>query len=293
MLGGLHPVNGLLILFVAHQAARGCRSPRRRAPARRPDAPVDPGFVWKYTPVSRHAGAPCWETRRMTVGCFRKERSRCQNADQPRSGSARRSIEEATRVVESAYAEDLNLNDVARRIATSRRQLQRIYHEIGQTTFRDQLTRVRMDRAAELLTADGLTVRDVANRVGYRQPAQFAKAFRARHGALALGVPPQRRALGGDALDQRGPGRPVDGARRAGRRRAAARCSSATERCRPPSHWVSMWTSMSDATGSGASGSCSVSTSTTRAPAGIAARTRPQDRSERSSSQSCRTSLSR
>jgi transcriptional regulator GlxA family with amidase domain len=91
-------------------------------------------------------------------------------------------FEEATRVVESDYAEDLNLNDVARRIATSRRQLQRIYQEIGQTTFRDQLTQVRMDRAAELLSRNGFTVREVANRVGYRQPAQFAKAFRGRHG---------------------------------------------------------------------------------------------------------------
>src|SRR3954451_15882589 len=91
-------------------------------------------------------------------------------------------FEDATRLVKADYAEDLNLNDVARRIATSRRQLQRIYNEIGRTTFRDQLTQVRMQRAAELLSQNGFTVRDVANRVGYRQPAQFAKAFRTHHG---------------------------------------------------------------------------------------------------------------
>src|SRR3712207_2400594 len=90
--------------------------------------------------------------------------------------------EDATRVVEAEYGTDLNLNDVARRIATSRRQLQRIYNEIGSTTFRDQLTAVRMQRAAELLSQNGYTVREVANRVGYRQPAQFAKAFRSHHG---------------------------------------------------------------------------------------------------------------
>jgi transcriptional regulator GlxA family with amidase domain len=92
-------------------------------------------------------------------------------------------FEEATEVVEAAYAEDLGLDDVARRIATSRRQLQRIYAEIGGTTFRDQLTRVRMQRAADLLR-DGapLTVREVAARVGYRQAAQFAKTFRGHHG---------------------------------------------------------------------------------------------------------------
>ena len=53
------------------------------------------------------------------------------------------------------------------------------------TTFREHLTRVRMDRAAEMLARRSVTVREVAHRVGYRQPAQFAKAFR-RH----LGVAP-------------------------------------------------------------------------------------------------------
>ena len=58
----------------------------------------------------------------------------------------------------------------------------RAYSEIGETTFRDHLTTVRMEKAAELLTARGLTIREVAFRVGYRQPAQFAKAFRRHHG---------------------------------------------------------------------------------------------------------------
>ena len=94
-------------------------------------------------------------------------------------------FEEATEIVSAEYGSDLSLDDIARRVASSRRQLQRAYAEIGRTTFREHLTAVRMERAAELLGARGLTVREVAHRVGYRQPAQFAKAFR-RH----LGVVP-------------------------------------------------------------------------------------------------------
>jgi AraC family transcriptional regulator of adaptative response / methylphosphotriester-DNA alkyltransferase methyltransferase len=90
--------------------------------------------------------------------------------------------DDAVAIVEREYAEDLSLDDIARRVASSRRQLQRAYSEIGETTFREHLTRVRMDRAADLLGSSQLTVRDVAHRVGYRQPAQFAKAFRRRHG---------------------------------------------------------------------------------------------------------------
>jgi two-component system response regulator YesN len=49
-------------------------------------------------------------------------------------------------------------------------------------SFRSCLWRIRMERAAELLTSTDLPVREVAARVGYRQPAQFAKAFARRHG---------------------------------------------------------------------------------------------------------------
>ena len=91
---------------------------------------------------------------------------------------------DAVAIVEQDFASDLSLDDIARRVASSRRQLQRAYAEIGGTTFREHLTQVRMERAAELLSRRGLTVREVAHRVGYRQPAQFAKAFR-RHKGLA------------------------------------------------------------------------------------------------------------
>jgi AraC family transcriptional regulator, regulatory protein of adaptative response / methylphosphotriester-DNA alkyltransferase methyltransferase len=90
--------------------------------------------------------------------------------------------DEACAIVEQEYAEDLALDDIARRVASSRRQLQRAYAEIGDTTFRDHLTGVRMTRAAEMLEGRSLTIREVAHRVGYRQPAQFAKAFRRHHG---------------------------------------------------------------------------------------------------------------
>ena len=92
-------------------------------------------------------------------------------------------VRDAIALMEREYAADLQIDDVARRIATSRRQLQRCFDEHGDASFRQCLTRIRMDRAAELLAGTQLPVREVAHRVGYRQPAQFAKAFTRRHGA--------------------------------------------------------------------------------------------------------------
>jgi hypothetical protein len=47
---------------------------------------------------------------------------------------------------------------------------------------RVELAAVRMQHAAALLQGTDLPVSEVAHRVGYRQAAQFAKAFRRHHG---------------------------------------------------------------------------------------------------------------
>jgi AraC-like DNA-binding protein len=111
----------------------------------------------------------------------------------PATKSLRRSLyEEATRIVDDEYAADLELDEIARRVASSRRQIQRVFAEVGHTTFREHLASVRMDRAAELLSNGGPTVREVAARVGYRQPAQFAKAFRRHRGQAPAAYRAQR-----------------------------------------------------------------------------------------------------
>ena len=126
--------------------------------------------------------APSWGTDALN-------RSNGSNGDMPAQRPAtirhRTSLfRDAVAVVEDSYSSQISLDDVARRVASSRRQLQRAYAEIGRTTFRTHLTAVRMRRAAELLAARPLTVREVARHVGYRQPAQFAKAFRRHHGVV-------------------------------------------------------------------------------------------------------------
>jgi AraC family transcriptional regulator, regulatory protein of adaptative response / methylphosphotriester-DNA alkyltransferase methyltransferase len=91
-------------------------------------------------------------------------------------------FEEALVAIQRDYADEtLTLGSLARSIATSRRQLQRVFGE-RHTSFRRELQRARMTRAAELLRDDAMPVASVARAVGYRQPAQFSKAFRRHHG---------------------------------------------------------------------------------------------------------------
>ena len=116
-----------------------------------------------------------------------------------REGTAERREElyrEAMTLIARDYASDLQIEGVARTLATSRRQLQRAFSEVGGTTFRDELAKVRMHHARVLLAADAIPVRLVAARVGYHQPAQFAKSFRRHHGQSPSVYRKLRRAPG-------------------------------------------------------------------------------------------------
>jgi len=73
-----------------------------------------------------------------------------------RSGTVirRRALfEEAVEIIEREYATDLELDVVARRLATSRRQLQRAFAEAGQTSFRREGRSAAGARSTE--NADG------------------------------------------------------------------------------------------------------------------------------------------
>ena len=100
-----------------------------------------------------------------------------------REGTAERREElyrEALALIERDYAHDLQLDGVARTLATSRRQLQRAFAEVGATSFRDELAKVRMHHARTLLANDGIPVRAVAARV---EPAGSGTST--RRGAVA------------------------------------------------------------------------------------------------------------
>ena len=94
----------------------------------------------------------------------------------------RRLYEQAVVLIRREYATDLSVNDVARRLFTSRRQLQRVFADAG-TSFRTVCRQARMAAARKMLRAyPEMTVAEIARAVGYRQPAQFAKAFRREAG---------------------------------------------------------------------------------------------------------------
>lgn len=100
---------------------------------------------------------------------------------------------EAAQLVAAEFSRPLTTEEVARRVATSPRQLRRSFSEVGGTSFRSYVRRVRMLRAAHLLAATDLPVSEIARRVGYREPSQFTKAFKRTYGATPSDLRDRRR----------------------------------------------------------------------------------------------------
>ena len=103
----------------------------------------------------------------------------------PLTVQSRKAIyEEALKVMRAHYRENgLSLEQVARAVHISKRHLQRVFQEAGGDGFRSTLRRIRMEAAKRRIAANPkLPTREVAEMVGYKQPSQFAKAFRSHVG---------------------------------------------------------------------------------------------------------------
>lgn len=84
----------------------------------------------------------------------------------------------AAALIRQAYGDPaFTLGDVAVELGVSVRQLQRVFAEVGETTFRDFLEDVRMSRARELLATGEYPSRRIAEHVGYRGGAGFRKGL--------------------------------------------------------------------------------------------------------------------
>lgn len=76
---------------------------------------------------------------------------------------------------------DHKIEDISQRLTVTERTLRRRLTEEG-TSFRELYTDIRMALAHELLETAGLNVETVAWRVGYAEPASFARAFAKKFG---------------------------------------------------------------------------------------------------------------
>ncbi len=97
-------------------------------------------------------------------------------------------VHQAKAYIDSHYTNpDLSLNEVATQVNLSPSYFSTVFgHEIGET-FKEYLTRIRIDRAKELLRTTDLKSFEVAYQIGYKDPHYFSYIF-----GKSTGLSPQQ-----------------------------------------------------------------------------------------------------
>ncbi len=84
--------------------------------------------------------------------------------------------------VDAHYMEDLTLASLADRFFLSYSYLSKSFHKTFHMPFQQYLLMLRMEHALELLKDPGLTIQQIATRVGYENAFNFSRSFKAQYG---------------------------------------------------------------------------------------------------------------
>jgi AraC-like DNA-binding protein len=89
-------------------------------------------------------------------------------------------VQQALGYVDLHYADPLREEDVARRVGLSKSHFRYLFKLAVREPFHRYVLGRRLEAARSLLLSGGLTVTDVAERVGFSSPAHFSRAFAKR-----------------------------------------------------------------------------------------------------------------
>ncbi|HVW71062.1 MAG TPA: AraC family transcriptional regulator [Steroidobacteraceae bacterium] len=82
------------------------------------------------------------------------------------------------------YANPPNIAELARRIGLNQTKLKQTFRQMLGVTIYEYILRLRMERAAQMLTTGDYDITQVAYAVGYEYPANFTAAFKRHFGQL-------------------------------------------------------------------------------------------------------------
>ncbi|MEN0004438.1 MAG: AraC family transcriptional regulator [Bacteroidota bacterium] len=85
------------------------------------------------------------------------------------------------------FQESSTLFELAKRFGTNEYSLKKSFKEVFGTTVFNYWSTIKMDRAKQLLLEESITIGEVADQIGYKNPQHFSTAFKRR-----FGYPPSR-----------------------------------------------------------------------------------------------------
>ncbi|WP_435924191.1 response regulator transcription factor [Paenibacillus sp. DYY-L-2] len=94
------------------------------------------------------------------------------------NGKHRQAVDFMIEYIHEHYAEDITLGSLADKVYISRNYLSMIFKNMTGETFNNYLTRVRIEKARELLMENNALVYEVAEKVGYKNVPYFSTLFK-------------------------------------------------------------------------------------------------------------------
>jgi AraC-like DNA-binding protein len=86
------------------------------------------------------------------------------------------------------YISPPSIKELAHRCATNETKLKKVFKIVYHSTIREYIQKLRLEEANILLKEESLTIKEVANRVGYRHQGYFSKLFFEYYGVYPVAL---------------------------------------------------------------------------------------------------------
>ncbi len=102
----------------------------------------------------------------------------CQNILHKSSEKSAGLMEQARDYIEKNYHKDISLDDVSRKIGISPYYFSKLFKEDMGEGFVEYLTKIRIEKAKELLSTTEYSMKEICSMVGYADPNYFSRSFK-------------------------------------------------------------------------------------------------------------------
>lgn len=107
-----------------------------------------------------------------------KMRTASRNVSAKAAEKSLGAVEAAKAYIQNNYSRDISLDEVSQKVNISPYYFSKIFKEDVGEGFVEYLTKIRMDKAKELLTTTEYSMKEICSMVGYADPNYFSRSFK-------------------------------------------------------------------------------------------------------------------
>ena len=142
------------------------------------------GMTYRFTDRAEYFSF-CYNTDDMSIlrkWFTEKIGNACRNMLSKQSERADSQIEAALSYMKENYTNNISLDDVSRTINISPYYFSKLFKEETGEGFVEYLTRLRIEKAKELLSETDMPMKEICQEVGYPDPNYFSRIFKKNYG---------------------------------------------------------------------------------------------------------------